>query len=343
METYQALDIVKLFNVDEMKDNDISCWLLYQTNEETGSSIYLFSTLTRIKIKYVRPETLCYILYKEGEYYKKEILAEQIVENRLSMEQMLLKEGFDITLSEEQLEKWARVPIAWDIPNKKEIYEIIVDEFNGFCVFYPIERNRFPADGISMVAYHKGETRVGLGYKTYASRILEVCYHPNTKKLYKTFLDRIFCKIDLEKVDFDYIQYFAKTLDDEQMNLGEKESWELYDFLEENVKSIENYYLSGKAKWFNDVNGELYIKDVCVLKKGKSLQTVLYDNREATIKEPYIEQVYNTIRHGEASEDKTIDEKTVQVLYEWWIEGRMIQTVAKARMIGVLELWKING
>lgn len=191
METYQALDITTLFNVNEMRANNISCWLLYQTNEENGSSVHLFSALTRIRIKNVLPETLGYILYKEGEYYKRESLADQVESNRLNMEQLLLKAGFDITVSEELLEEYKNIPIPWYNPNKKEIYEMIADDSNGYCVFYPIERIRSKGP---IAAYYRDGVRVRLEHQI---RGVEVCYRPDTKKLHNGFLDKIFCKINL--------------------------------------------------------------------------------------------------------------------------------------------------
>lgn len=118
-----------------------------------------------------------------------------------------------------------------------------------------------------------------------------------------------------------------------------KSIWELFDFLEGN-ESIEAYSLSGKAKWLNEADGELHVKDVRFEKDWGEAQTVCYDNREVTIKEARIDSIYEKLSQEENSEYKTLCEKNMQVLYAWWIGGNLFQNVVKGAMIGIVELRK---
>lgn len=100
-------------------------------------------------------------------------------------------------------------------PSVEEVSEIIANE-NGFCVFYPI-KSTSKMDGFSL------EEEL---------REFEACYRPNSKKLHNVFLDKIFGYIRLQEKAFDYKQYFAKALENEQMHLTQEEFLELYNVLE---------------------------------------------------------------------------------------------------------------
>lgn len=305
METYQALNIGEFYDIEEMKKKNISCWLLYQTDEEKGRSIKLMcSAGARTTIKNVLPETLCYILYEQGEYYKKESLANQVVSYRLNVEQMLLKEGFKISLSEEILDKVKSDPLTlWQALRREDISEIIADDFKGFCVFHPIKKKRYKVSGFGLNEWIEEKRRE-----------ISVCYRPNTKLLNKVFLEEIFCKINLDEETFDYKQYFANTLEDEKIILNEEESLELYNCLEEYV---EKYYLSGKEKCIlkKDGNSQTELKEVCFFKKDRGLQTELYYDGDIMKVKDY----------------------TTQNLFEWWIGGRLEKQRNKAILLGLLE------
>lgn len=305
IETYEAVNIGEIFNIEEMNKKNISCWVLYQTSEESGNSIRLMTPVApHIILKKVLPKTLCYIMYEEGEYYKKESLVQQLEENRLNMEQMLLKEGFEISSPEKILAETNSALInPWKALKKEEVSEIIVDDYNGFCVFHPIEKKRynFSGSGANVVLYE------------YKGRTVEVCYRPKRKQLCNTFLDKIFCKINLEETDFDYKNYFAKTLVNEQMVLNEVESLELYSILEEN---IEKYYFSGKEKRVStkDSAERTELIDVCFFKDTSSQTELYYGSNKIKVKG------YST-----------------QKLFEWWIAGKLDKQINKAKMLGVFE------
>ncbi len=290
METYNAINIRNVFYVDKKKEPDASFWLLYQTDKKSKYWIRFFSKEESIVIQGVLPESVCYILYKEGKYYKKESLAGQIeslanerLRKEFNVEQLILKEDFGINVPEEVSKKYYARYLR-----KEEIYEIIVNEFNGFCVLHP---------------------------DTYMSKCVEVCYRPNTKKLYKAFLDTIYCQIDLEEVEFDFKQYFLQALEDEQKFLLEEECWKLFDFLEESTKM---YYISGNTQAFNIAKGELEIKDVYFVKKGRGIeQAVYYDDKKVNLKEK-LESIYTT------REDKTtLGKKTQGIIKEMVMQGEI--------------------
>lgn len=99
--------------------------------------------------------------------------------------------------------------------------EMIANQ-NGYCIFYPI----IPA--ATMGGFAIGEEL----------REFEICYRPNSKKLHNVFLDKILGYIPSKTKELDYMEYFAKTLEDEQMLLNEEKCLELYSVLEGNTKSF---------------------------------------------------------------------------------------------------------
>lgn len=75
-----------------MRQKNIECWLLYQVCETSGVDIKVISSESMpLTIPDVQLESLCYILYKKGEYYHLEGLMDQLEQNQINMEQILLK------------------------------------------------------------------------------------------------------------------------------------------------------------------------------------------------------------------------------------------------------------
>lgn len=296
MNTYQALNLKNLYDIEEMNKKGISCWLLYQICNESGTDIRLMSPVgPLLKLRKVLVESFCYILYNPGEDYRLGSLTEQGKCGVLDIGQLLLKEGFDINPKDEN-DSVACVKTetgavfkglrAWRIPQENEVSEIVANN-NGFCVFYPIDQKSY---GIRWGEYHDVQEE--------QTRRIEVCYRPNTKKLQEAFLEGIFCNINLQKNEFDYKQYFAKTLEDEKMFLNKEESLELYDTLEKNARK---YIIDG---------GEIYV------------------TKKETSSQPEIYRGANKIR---------VRDITTQNIFLWWINGRIEKQLNKAVILGLLE------
>lgn len=131
-------------------------------------------------------------------------------------------------------------------------------------------------------------------------REFEICYRPNSKKMHNVFLDKILGYISSKMKELDYMEYFAKTLEDEQMLLNEEKCLELYSVLEGNTKS---FAMNG---------GETYI-----FKKDRHVYPELYhdDKKFAAAQGAF--------------------EKTDE-FFRWWIIGRIKRNVNTAITCGLL-------
>lgn len=176
MDIYQALNIGEFFKVDDLQEKDIHCWLLYQTDEEKGRRKTVITVgPQQASIRNVVPETMCYILYVEDEYYKKISLDVFAETDNINFVEILLKEGIKINICEVDLNKAIMEGLSIKIYpcircGRKDISEIIAHDTNGFCVFHPMK-----------------------------ARDVEVYYSPNVKKLNKAFLNEIICIIGLNE------------------------------------------------------------------------------------------------------------------------------------------------
>ena len=315
MENYNAINLIDLFDIKGIENKDISFWLLYQTDrtrqtaKRKGCSIYLANSECRfMSVKNIILETVCYIVYERGRYYKKESLAEQAASKIIDVEQILLKEGFEGKLLKEWKENEDPLGIL-PLPNRHMISEIQIHEPNGFCIFFPIEiihrpKYRFQSDDGWSKQY---------GDPDEWQRNVLVCYNPNKKQLNKAHIEEIFCSILVTK-EYDYKQFFTDTLLDEQTCLNQDESMELYTYLENNVKK---YYIHGSEKYdfTRDEKIESRINDVFFIHEDKWSETKVFVDGKITKMKGF---------------------KT-ENLFERWVKGELGNTRLKAAMIGVLE------
>ena len=316
MEIYNAINLTDLFNIEGIVDDEISLWLMYQTNRMTqsgkkrGCVIRLANSECQfMSVQNVNPETVCYLVYARGRYYKKESLAEQAVSKIIiDVEQILLKEGIEGKLLKEWRENKDPVGVL-PSPEKHMITEIHIHETNGFCVFYPIEK----IQGIKYRFKLDDEWSKQYGDADEWQRNVLVCYNSNKKQLNKAYIEEIFGSILVTK-EYDYKQFFIDTLLDEQMCLNQDRSMELYTNLENNVKK---YYIHGSEKYdfTRDGKTESRINDVFFIREDKWSETnVFFDGKITKIK-------------GFKTEK----------LFDWWVKGELGNTRLKAGMIGALE------
>ena len=135
-----------------------------------------------------------------------------------------------------------------------------------------------------------------------AKEIFNLDLVENLKKLNQSVLESIDCSIDLNRVKFDYKQYLIDTLADDQMNLSQEESLELYHTLHDNVNSV--LIAGGDAAIFRKHRG----KECNFIHDRKVLSLSGYSQQEST-----------------------------QKLFEVWIKGKLKQTLDKATMLGIIE------
>ena len=145
MERYIAINFNELFDMEDIEKQEISFWLLYKTKKTQYTTPPKFPLKTYqytirfanasgefMDIRKVDPETLCYLVYKNGEGYKKVSLLEEAESKVIDFDQIFLKEGVEGRL----LDKWERDddPLNLISPAPSKIISDFI--FYLFCLLF---------------------------------------------------------------------------------------------------------------------------------------------------------------------------------------------------------------